>query len=163
MMLHGAWTYGSMKEEGGDFVPSNKLGWIPFPAIEGGTGDPSTGVGNPASFVALSSQATEEQKAIARDYFANGLLTEADINGWVDSGAVPIVNGVDSKFAGKPDAAFQQFVYDSATQAASWVHSWDQALLPATAEVLLNNIEQLFSLSITPEQFATNMNAAPTS
>ena len=76
---------------------------------------------------------------------------------------MPVVNGVDSKFAGKPDAAFQQFVYDSATQATSWVHSWDQALLPATAEVLLNNIEQLFSLSITPEQFANNMNAAPTS
>ena len=137
--------------------------WIPFPAIEGGTGDPSTGVGNPASFLALSSQASEEQKAIAREYFKSGLLTDADINGWVDAGAVPVVNGVDSKFAGKPDAEFQQFVYDSATQAASWVHSWDQALLPATAEVLLNNIEQLFSLSITPEQFATNMNAAPTS
>jgi raffinose/stachyose/melibiose transport system substrate-binding protein len=163
MMLHGAWTYGSMKEEGGDFVQSGKLGWIPFPAIEGGTGDPSTGVGNPASFLALSSQASEEQKAIALEYFKSGLLTEADINGWVDVGAVPVVNGVDSKFAGKPDAAFQQFVYDSATQATSWVHSWDQALLPATAEVLLNNIEQLFSLSITPEQFANNMNAAPTS
>jgi raffinose/stachyose/melibiose transport system substrate-binding protein len=28
---------------------------------------------------------------------------------------------------------------------------------------MLRNIEQLFSLSITPEQFATNMNAVPTS
>jgi raffinose/stachyose/melibiose transport system substrate-binding protein len=162
MMLHGAWTYGSMKEEGGDFVPSGKLGWIPFPAIEGGTGDPSTGVGNPASFLALSSKASEEQKAIALDYFANGLLTDADIDGWVASGAVPIVNGVDSKFSG-PDAPFQQFVYDTATQAASWVHSWDQALLPGPAEEMLNNIEQLFGLAISPEQFASNMNAVPTS
>ena len=163
MMLHGAWTYGSMKKEGGDFVPSGKLGWIPFPAIEGGKGDPSTGVGNPASFLALSSKASDDQKATALEYFKSGLLTDADIDGWVDSGAVPIVNGVDSKFAGKPDAAFQQFVYDTATKAKSWVHSWDQALLPATAEVLLNNIEQLFSLSISLEQFASNMNAAPTS
>jgi raffinose/stachyose/melibiose transport system substrate-binding protein len=162
MMLHGAWTYGSMKEEGGDFVSSGKLGWFPFPAIEGGTGDPSAGVGNPASFLALSSQASEEQKAIAREYFKSGLLTDADVDGWVASGAVPIVNGVDSKFSG-PDAPFQQFVYDTATQAKSWVHSWDQALLPGPAEQLLNNIEQLFSLSITPEQFATNMNAVPSS
>jgi raffinose/stachyose/melibiose transport system substrate-binding protein len=162
MMLHGAWTYGSMKEEGGDFVPSGKLGWIPFPAIEGGTGDPSTGVGNPASFLALSSKASEEQKAIALEYFKSGLLTDADVDGWVASGAVPIVNGVDSKFSG-PDAPFQQFVYDSATQAKSWVHSWDQALLPGPADEMLRNIEQLFSLSISPEQFATNMNAVPPS
>jgi raffinose/stachyose/melibiose transport system substrate-binding protein len=154
MMLHGAWTYGSMKEEGGDFVSSGKLGWVPFPAIEGGAGDPSTGVGNPASFLA--------QKAIAREYFKSGLLTDADIDGWVASGAVPIVNGVDSKFSG-PDAPFQQFVYDTATQAKSWVHSWDQALLPGPADEMLNNIEQLFSLSISPEQFATNMNAVPSS
>jgi raffinose/stachyose/melibiose transport system substrate-binding protein len=32
-----------------------------------------------------------------------------------------------------------------------------------TAEEMLNNIEQLFSLSISPEQFATNMNAVPSS
>jgi raffinose/stachyose/melibiose transport system substrate-binding protein len=162
MMLHGAWTYGSMKEEGGDFVSGGNLGWTQFPAIEGGAGDPTTGVGNPASFLALSSQASEEQKAIALDYFATGLLTDADIDGWVASGAVPIVNGVDSKFSG-PDAEFQQFVYDTATQAQSWVHSWDQALLPGPAEQMLNNIEQLFSLSITPEQFAANMNAVPSS
>jgi raffinose/stachyose/melibiose transport system substrate-binding protein len=162
MMLHGAWTYGSMKEEGGDFVPSGKLGWTAFPAIEGGKGDPSTGVGNPASFLALSSKASDEQKAIALEYFKSGLLTDADVDGWVKSGAVPIVNGVDSKFSG-PDAPFQKFVYDTATQAKSWVHSWDQALLPGPAETMLNNIEQLFSLSITPEQFATNMNAVPSS
>lgn len=162
MMLHGAWTYGSMKEEGGDFVQSGKLGWTRFPAIEGGAGDPSTGVGNPASFLALSSQASEEQKTIARDYFANGLLTDADVSGWVATGAVPIVNGVDSTFTG-PDAPFQKFVYDTATQAKSWVHSWDQALLPGPADQMLNNIEQLFSLSITPEQFATAMNAVPSS
>jgi raffinose/stachyose/melibiose transport system substrate-binding protein len=162
MMLHGAWTYGSMKEEGGDFVQSGKLGWIPFPAIEGGKGDPSTGVGNPASFLALSSKASDDQKAIALEYFKSGLLTDADIDGWVKSGAVPIVNGVDSKFSG-PDAPFQKFVYDTATQAKSWVHSWDQALLPGPAEQMLNNIEQLFGLTITPEQFATNMNAVPSS
>ena len=112
MMLHGAWTYGSMKEEGGDFVPSGKLGWIPFPAIEGGTGDPSTGVGNPASFLALSSQATEEQKAIALEYFASGLLTDADIDGWVDSRRRPGGQRRRQQVRRKPDAEFQQFVYD---------------------------------------------------
>jgi raffinose/stachyose/melibiose transport system substrate-binding protein len=70
-----------------------------------------------------------------------------------------VVNGSDSKFAGSDDEAFLQFVYDTGSQAAHFEQSWDQALSPSTAETMLNAIEQLFSLSITPEQFAETMNA----
>ena len=31
MMLHGAWTYGSMKDQGGDFVTGGNLGYMNFP------------------------------------------------------------------------------------------------------------------------------------
>src|SRR4051794_28672857 len=41
MMLHGGWTYGSMKNDGGDFVKGGNLGWMNFPPVEGGKGDPS--------------------------------------------------------------------------------------------------------------------------
>jgi raffinose/stachyose/melibiose transport system substrate-binding protein len=164
MMLHGAWTYGGMKEDGGEFVPGGHLGFVPFPAVGGGKGDPGNAVGNPASYLALNSRASEEQKAIARDYFATGLLSDADAEAWIsEAGSVPIVNGIDSKFAGRADEEFLQFVYDLSSKAPSFIQSWDQALLPATADVLLTNIEQLFGLSITPEQFAANMNAAPKS
>jgi raffinose/stachyose/melibiose transport system substrate-binding protein len=164
MMLHGAWTYGGMKEDGGDFVPGGKLGFLPFPAVDGGKGDPGNAVGNPSSYLALSSAATDEQKRIAKDYFANGLLSDADIDEWISkAGSVPVVNGANSRFAGSPDAEFLQFVYDMSSKAPTFTQSWDQALPPATAEVLLNNIEQLFGLTITPQQFATNMNGAQTS
>ena len=160
MMLHGAWTYGGMKEDGGDFVPSGNLGFIPFPAVDGGKGDPGNAVGNPSSYLALSATATDEQKTIAKAYFADGLLSDADINEWITkAGSVPVVNGANSRFAGSPDAEFLQFVYEMSSAAPTFTQSWDQALPPATAEVLLNNIEQLFGLSITPQQFATNMNA----
>ena len=33
MMLHGAWTYGGMKHDGGNFVQDGKLGWFDFPAV----------------------------------------------------------------------------------------------------------------------------------
>jgi raffinose/stachyose/melibiose transport system substrate-binding protein len=164
MMLHGAWTYGGMKENGGDFVPGAHLGFLPFPAVEGGAGDPANAVGNPSSYLALNASATEEQKAIAKEYFATGLLTDTDAEAWITrAGSVPVVNGIDSKFAGSDDEEFLQFVYDTAAEAPTFVQSWDQALLPATAEVLLTNIEQLFGLAITPEQYAANMNAAPKS
>lgn len=45
-----------------------------------------------------------------------------------------------------------------ASTAKVFAQSWDQALSPASAEVLLDNIAKLFQLSITPQQFATNMN-----
>ena len=31
MMLHGSWTYASMKQDGGDFVTGGHLGWMNFP------------------------------------------------------------------------------------------------------------------------------------
>ena len=159
MMLQGQWTYGSMKTDGGDFVPSGGLSWSNFPAVTGGVGDPSNTVGNPGGYYALSSKATEEQKAIAKTFFAEGLNTEATTDAWIAAGSVPVVNGSDGKFAGSDDEEFLQFVYDTASQAAHFEQSWDQALSPATAETLLNTIEQLFSLSITPQQFAETMNA----
>ncbi|GCE23645.1 hypothetical protein KDK_74450 [Dictyobacter kobayashii] len=36
--------------------------------------------------------------------------------------------------------------------------SWDQALLPQPAQVLLTNLDQLFLKQITPQQFSDNMN-----
>ena len=33
MMLHGSWTYASMKADGGDFVTGGNLGWMNFPPV----------------------------------------------------------------------------------------------------------------------------------
>ncbi|NIZ89462.1 extracellular solute-binding protein [Kineococcus rubinsiae] len=159
MMLHGAWTYGSMKSDGGDFVSKGDLGYMNFPSVAGGKGDPTNSVGNPSSYLAISSKATDEQKTIAKKYFKDGLLTDAENEAWIASGSVPIVNGIDSKLGASDDAEWLKFVYDTAANAGNFAQSWDQALSPTAAEELLNNIEQLFGLAITPEQFATNMNA----
>lgn len=50
-------------------------------------------------------------------------------------------------------------VFNMAKDAPNFQQSWDQALSPTQATELLNNIDQLFLLKITPEQFATAMNA----
>ena len=65
MMLHGGWTYGSMKNDGGKFVSGGNLGWMNFPPVEGGKGDPADTVGNPGQYLAISSKATAEQKETA--------------------------------------------------------------------------------------------------
>ena len=158
MMLHGVWTYGSMKKDGGDFVTGGHLGYMNFPPVEGGTGDPSDTVGNPGQYLSISSKATQAQKDAAKKFFSTQVLSDAEQKAWIDSGAVPIVKGSDAKFGSSPDAEFLKFQYDIASKAKVFAQSWDQALSPATAEILLDNIAKLFNKAISPQKWIDNMN-----
>jgi raffinose/stachyose/melibiose transport system substrate-binding protein len=159
MMLHGSWTYGSMAADGGDFVSSGGLGYMNFPEVEGGTGNPSDTVGNPGQYLSISSKATDAEKEVAKKFFATQVLSDAEIKEWVDAGAVPIVKGSDSLLGASQDADFLTFIYGVASGAEVFAQSWDQAMSPTAAEVLLDNIAKLFQLQITPEEYAANMNA----
>ena len=159
MMLHGAWTYGTMKKDGGNFVKDGHLGFMNFPTVDGGKGDPSNTVGNPGQYLSISSKATDAQKETAKKFFATAVLSDAEVGEWVENGNVPIVKGADAKFTGS-DTEFLKFIYDTASNAKVFAQSWDQALPPSAAETLLDNIAKLFQLSITPEQWVASMNKA---
>jgi len=159
MMLHGVWTYGGMAESGGDFVSGGHLGWMNFPPVEGGKGDPSDTVGNPGQYYSISSKATAAQKDTAKKFFSTAVLDDAEIKEWIDSGSIPIVKGTESQLASAKGADFLKFVYDVSSNAKTFAQSWDQALSPTAAEALLDNIAKLFQLSISPQQFVSNMNA----
>ncbi|MCA2205061.1 extracellular solute-binding protein [Streptomyces sp. SMS_SU21] len=159
MMLHGAWSYGIQQADGGDFVSSDSLGFMNFPAVEGGKGDLSNTVGNPAQYLSVSAKASAEQKKIAKDFFATGILQEEEVKQWIGNGSVPIRLGTEKLLAESDNAEFLQFTYDVASKAKVFVQSWDQALSPTAAETLLDNIVKLFQLSISPQQFASNLNA----
>ncbi len=159
MMLHGAWTYGGMKNDGGDFVSGGKLGWVDFPAVDGGKGDPKNVVGNPSNYLSISSKASDTAKESAKKFLAEGLLADEEVQAYIASGSVPVVNGLEAKFDASDDKDFLSYVYTISKDAPSFQQSWDQALSPTAAEALLNNIDQLFVGSITPEKFAANMNA----
>ncbi|MFD6289793.1 extracellular solute-binding protein [Streptomyces sp. NPDC060205] len=159
MMLHGAWSYGIQQARGGDFVSSGGLGYMNFPPVEGGRGDPGDTVGNPAQYLSLSSKAGSEQKKTAKDFFAKGVLQDDEVKKWIDNGSVPIRLGTEKLLAAAKNADFLQFTYGIATKAKVFGQSWDQALSPTAAETLLDNIVKLFQLSISPKQFADNLNA----
>jgi raffinose/stachyose/melibiose transport system substrate-binding protein len=158
-VLHGAWIYGNLKTAGGDLVSGGHLVYTNFPKVSAtDKGDPSTTVGNPGQYTSISSKATQEQKDIAKKFFATTLLDDTEIKKWVATGNVPLIKGVDAQFGSGPDAAWLKFIYDTSSKAKAFVQSWDQALSPAAAEVLLDNIAKLFQLSITPQQWIDNMN-----
>lgn len=160
MMLHGSWSYGIQQAQGGDFVPSGGLGYMNFPPVEGGTGDPSDAVGNPGQYLAISAKASKEQKEVAKKFFTTGVLDDQEVKDWIESGGVPILKGTQSELEASKNADFVSFVYDVASNAKTFAQSWDQALNPTAAETLLDNIVKLFQLSISPQQFADNLNAA---
>ena len=158
MMVHGAWTYSSMKTQGGSFVTGGHLGYMNFPPVTGGKGDPSDTVGNPAQYLSISSKATDAEKEVAKKFLASAPMSPAQQKAWIDSGSVPVVKGSNSQFGSSKDADFLNFIYNTASNAKVFAQSWDQALPPATAEILLSNIAKLFQLKITPQQWVDNMN-----
>ncbi|MFE0245536.1 extracellular solute-binding protein [[Kitasatospora] papulosa] len=160
MMLHGAWSYGIQQADGGDFVSSGALGYMNFPPVDGGKGDPGNTVGNPAQYLSLSSKAGAEEKKIAKEFFASGVLQDNETKRWIDNGSVPIRLGTEKLLAASKNADFLQFTYDLASKAKVFGQSWDQALSPAAAETLLDNIAKLFQLNVSPQQFADALNAA---
>ena len=87
------------------------------------------------------------------------MLTDAEAKEWIETGGVPIVKSAASQLSSSADAEFLKFVYDVSSKAKVFAQSWDQALSPTAAAMLLDNISKLFQLSISPQQFATNINA----
>ena len=159
MVLQGGWIYQGMKKDAPDFTKGGKLGFTTFPTVEGGKGDPANIVGNPSNFWSVSSKATDSQKAAALEYIKNGMFTDADTQTLIDSGAVPVVTGIESKLEASPDKEFLNFAYGLAKDAPNFQLSWDQALSPAQGDAMLANLDQIFLNKITPEQFVATMNA----
>ena len=159
MILQGGWIYQGMKKDAADFVKSGKLGYTTFPTVSGGKGDATNVVGNPSNFWSVSSKATDGQKKAALEYVKDGMFSDSNIQALIDSGAVPVVKGIESKLAASPDKDFLTYVYGMAKNAPSFTLSWDQALTPAQGDAMLANLDQIFLKKITPEQFVATMNA----
>jgi raffinose/stachyose/melibiose transport system substrate-binding protein len=157
MMLHGSWSYGIQKANGGSFVKDGGLGWMNFPPIEGGKGDPSNTVGNPGQYLSISSKATSAEQDIAKKFFSTTLVDDDEKAGWVKSGGVPVLKDSDSLFTGD-DAQYLKDMSAIASNAKTFAQSWDQALSPTAAETLLDNIAKLFQLQISPQQWVDSMN-----
>ncbi|HYO17571.1 MAG TPA: sugar ABC transporter substrate-binding protein, partial [Dermatophilaceae bacterium] len=110
-------------------------------------------------YLSISAKASAADKETAKKFFSTAVLDDQEIKDWIGTGGVPIVNGSDSLLSSSKDADHLQFIYGIASKAKTFAQSWDQALSPTAAEALLDNIAKLFQLSITPQQYATNMNA----
>ncbi len=156
MMLQGNWNFSVFQTNSPDFISSGKLGWFPFPGVEGGKGDAKDVYGNPCNFYSVSTASKSTKDAV--DYLKNGVLTDAMIKGFINVGDVPPVQGLESQLASAPNGEWLTYNYNMAKNAPNFQLSWDQILSPTQAQASLTNLSQVFLNQISPETFSSNMN-----
>jgi raffinose/stachyose/melibiose transport system substrate-binding protein len=159
MELMGTWEYANLVKAAPDFAKKD-LGYVAFPALNGGAGNAKSIVGNPSNFLSLNASSAHKSAALA--YLKNYVLNDSQIDAYLASGSVPPVNGLESKLAAtkSSDKAWLSFVYGLVQNAPSFQLSWDQALPSDQADPLLTNVDKSFLRQIKPEQFGANMSKA---
>jgi len=159
MQLMGDWDISSILGSDASFVNGGNLGMAPFPTVPGGTGNSADLAGNTASYVAISSNATAAQKTVAEEFFSTALTSSSYAKAEVTAGEVPVTTGASSLFTGQSLASYDTTIYNSVQSAPSFQYSWDQAMTPSVATVMLTNLQDVFTLTETPAKFESTLNA----
>jgi raffinose/stachyose/melibiose transport system substrate-binding protein len=159
VQLMGDWDISSLLGLDKSFVTGGDLGMAPFPSVPGGTGNPADLAGNTASYVAISSKATPQQKTAAEAFFADVLAKASYAQSSVGAGEVPVIKGATGLFAGQQLASFDQTIYGAVENAPSFQYSWDQAVPPQEATPMLADLAQVFELTMTPQQFVSTLDS----
>src|SRR5699024_797668 len=138
-----------------EFIENGNFGWFEFPEIEDGEGDPDNIVGNPSNFYSISENSTKKEEAI--EYLKDYNLNEESTSEYVDAGEVPPVAGIDSELEEHEYGDWLEFNYEITDEAPHFQMSWDQTLPPKEANQLLENLDEIFNGTMTPEEFSEDM------
>lgn len=147
MELMGSWQIATYKDENPDFYENN-LGVFPFPAVEGGKGDPSSVVGTVGdNYYSISAACQYPDEAFKVIQY---LIDDESVALRVESGRIPPVKGVAEMLE---DPILQEVI--TMVENAASVQLWyDQYLPPELGEVHKDTMQALFGLEITPEEAA---------
>lgn len=145
MELMGQWAPGNQEtnSESGEGVTEN-LGWFPFPAVEGGAGDPSDVLGGGDGF-AVGVNAPDETID-----FLKFLTSLENQSAGLSLFSPPTVVGADASIT---DPITMQ-ILEARNGAGYFQLYYDQFLPPALAGTVLDAVEQLFAGTMSPEEVA---------
>lgn len=145
--LMGQWAPGTQNANSPDGEGlGDKLGWFPFPEVEGGDGDPTDGFGGGNGF-AVSADAPPEAVEFL-EYISSRDV--ADRWGELNTGILPVVVGSEESVT---DPTLQDIL--AARADASFVQLYlDQAYDPELGEVINDAVELLYAGQSSPEDVA---------
>ena len=141
MHLMGSWEYTNQVTDQPEYA-KNDQGFIPFPTVEGGIGDPKAIVGNPTNYFSVSKDSKSVDAAI--EFLKQEMSSDAYVEQWLTAGDVPAVTGLESKMDKAADPAFAKVVYDMVNEAPTFQLSWDQAIDRAQAQPMLDALAKVF-------------------
>ena len=144
MTCIGSWYTSVIKSDSEEFY--KKLGWFPFPAVDGSKADPSLIIGTIGDmFLSFN---CKDDKLKAAFEMASYYSSDESIKYMVDKGKIPPVKSV-ADLISEP---LSKSILDAATNASATQLWYDQYLPPAVSEVHKDTCQELFGLSITPEE-----------
>ena len=155
MMLMGTWDYGTQVTTYHSFAV-NDIGWMPFPTIPGGTGNPNALAGNPSNWLSVVKTTPEVDKACV-DFLETQMNSAAFVRNLISVGDVPAISGIEDELKKAPNAEFALGTYNLVKNAPSFELSWDQAVSQSYGPQLDTAIQQIFFKEISPQQFVDKM------
>lgn len=155
MHLMGSWEYSSQLSGHPDFA-KNDLGWVNFPTVDGGTGDPADVVGNPNNYWSIKASTKYKDAAVA---FVKTMADASYAQKLIGNGDVPTTASAATLIAGAPNPQFATYQYQLVQKAPSFQLSWDQALGDALGTSLHTEVGKLFAGQVTPQQFVADLKA----
>jgi raffinose/stachyose/melibiose transport system substrate-binding protein len=152
MKMIGSWESATYKADSEEFY--NKLGWFPFPAVDGSDADSSIQIGTMGDqFISFN---CEGEKLEAAFELLNYYFEEAYTERMVEAGKIPPVKGVDALI----DGELEKEIITKVEEASATQLWYDQYLPPAVSTVHLDTCQELFGLTMTPEEAAKQFQAA---
>lgn len=156
MYLSGSWSTATIKtdsEDGGsDFY--DKVGWFSFPAIADSDADPSILCGTMGDQF-ISFNCTDEKLEAAFE-LASYLSSDEVVDYMVEGGQIPPINGIEDKITDP----ISQDIIDAALNASAVQLWYDQYLDPSVANAHLDGNQEVFGLTMTPEEANQKMQQA---
>jgi len=141
MHLMGSWEYTNQVNDQPEYA-KNDQGFIAFPTVEGGVGDPKAIVGNPTNYFSVSKDSKHVDAAI--EFLKQEMASDAYVKQWLEAGDVPATTGLEDKMDQAADPAFAKVVFDMVEQAPSFQLSWDQAIEREKAQPMLDALSKVF-------------------
>ncbi|CAL9550204.1 hypothetical protein SUDANB95_04382 [Actinosynnema sp. ALI-1.44] len=151
MHLMGSWEYVNQLGQSPDFVKKGSLGWVAFPSIAGGKGDPGNVVGNASNYYSVTSGSSQVEAA--KKFVSTALHEDSYVQALIDAGDVPAVVGVEEKLAKAPNAEYTTWIYGQVKDAKNFQLSWDQDLPAEKATFMLTQLQEFFLGKVSPQQF----------
>jgi len=152
MDLMGQWAPGAFKDASVDKQGlGDRLGWFPFPAVEGGAGGPADALGGGNGFVVGVNAPPEAIDFLKYISSVESQIAQAEIGM-----SVPVVNGAE---IGLSDPSLRM-VQEGAAAAEYFQLYYDQYLPAAVGGVVNDSVQGIFAGTLTPEQAAQAIEAS---